>query len=45
MNANQYRWFEFTLIFVLLPLLGFGLREHLANWLIPALIILMSVCC
>ncbi|MBH0060442.1 CPBP family intramembrane metalloprotease [Pseudoalteromonas sp. NZS71] len=45
MNANQYRWFEFTLIFVFLPLLGFGLREHLANWLIPALIILMSVCC
>ena len=44
MNANQYRWFEFTLIFVCLPLLGFYLRAHLANWLIPALIVLMSVC-
>ncbi|MCF7499477.1 CPBP family glutamic-type intramembrane protease [Pseudoalteromonas sp. L1] len=44
MNANQYRWFEFTLIFVSLPLLGFLLRAHLANWLIPALIILMAVC-
>ena len=45
MNANQYRWFEFTLIFVLLPLIGFTLRSYLANWLIPALIVLMSVCC
>ncbi|WP_462179803.1 CPBP family glutamic-type intramembrane protease [Pseudoalteromonas gelatinilytica] len=44
MNANQYRWFEFTLIFVSLPLLGFFLRAYLANWLIPALIILMAVC-
>ncbi|MCG9710246.1 CPBP family glutamic-type intramembrane protease [Pseudoalteromonas sp. Isolate3] len=44
MNANQYRWFEFTLIFVSLPLLGFFLRAYLANWLIPALIILMIVC-
>ncbi|WP_105180807.1 MULTISPECIES: CPBP family glutamic-type intramembrane protease [unclassified Pseudoalteromonas] len=44
MNANQYRWFEFTLIFVSLPLLGFLLRAYLANWLIPALIILMTVC-
>ncbi len=44
MNANQYRWFEFTLIFVSLPLLGFLLRANLANWLIPALIILMAVC-
>ncbi|GGF04476.1 MULTISPECIES: CPBP family glutamic-type intramembrane protease [Pseudoalteromonas] len=44
MNANQYRWFEFTLIFVSLPLLGFFLRAYLANWLIPALIILMTVC-
>ncbi len=44
MNANQYRWFEFTLIFVSLPLLGFLLRAYLANWLIPALIILMAVC-
>ena len=44
MNANQYRWLEFTLIFVSLPLLGFFLRAHLANWLIPALIILMAVC-
>ncbi|MDN3377620.1 MULTISPECIES: CPBP family intramembrane glutamic endopeptidase [unclassified Pseudoalteromonas] len=44
MNASQYRWFEFTLIFIALPLIGFGLRAHLANWLIPALIILMSVC-
>lgn len=44
MNANQYRWFEFTLIFVSLPLLGFFLRSYLANWLIPALIILMAVC-
>ncbi|MDA8940326.1 CPBP family intramembrane metalloprotease, partial [Pseudoalteromonas marina] len=45
MNANQYRWFEFTLIFIFLPLVGFSLRSHLANWLFPALIILMSVCC
>jgi len=45
LNANQYRWFEFTLIFITLPLIGFTLRHHLANWLIPALIILMSVCC
>lgn len=44
MNANQYRWLEFTLIFVSLPLLGFFLRAYLANWLIPALIILMAVC-
>ena len=44
MNANHYRWFEFTLIFVSLPLLGFLLRAYLANWLIPALIILMAVC-
>jgi len=44
LNANQYRWFEFTLIFVSLPLLGFFLRAYLANWLIPALIILMAVC-
>ncbi|MCQ8877006.1 CPBP family intramembrane metalloprotease [Pseudoalteromonas shioyasakiensis] len=44
MNASQYRWFEFTLIFIALPILGFSLRAHLANWLIPALIILMSVC-
>ncbi|MBU76142.1 MAG: CPBP family intramembrane metalloprotease [Pseudoalteromonadaceae bacterium] len=44
MNANQYRWLEFTLIFVSLPLLGFFLRAYLANWLIPALIILMTVC-
>lgn len=44
LNASQYRWFEFTLIFIALPLIGFGLRAHLANWLIPALIILMSVC-
>tara|TARA_B100001063_G_scaffold241873_2_gene269558 strand:+ start:14792 stop:15430 length:639 start_codon:yes stop_codon:yes gene_type:complete len=44
LNANQYRWFEFTLIFVSLPLLGFFLRAYLANWLIPALIILMIVC-
>ena len=44
MNANQSRWFEFTLIFVSLPLLGFFLRAYLANWLIPALIILMTVC-
>ncbi|TMO45056.1 MULTISPECIES: CPBP family glutamic-type intramembrane protease [unclassified Pseudoalteromonas] len=44
MNANQYRWFEFTLIFVSFPLLGFFLRAYLANWLIPALIILMTVC-
>jgi membrane protease YdiL (CAAX protease family) len=44
LNANQYRWFEFTLIFVSLPLLGFLLRAYLANWLIPALIILMTVC-
>ncbi|QWV05650.1 CPBP family glutamic-type intramembrane protease [Pseudoalteromonas sp. MEBiC 03485] len=44
MNANQYRWFEFSLIFVSLPLLGFFLRAYLANWLIPALIILMIVC-
>jgi membrane protease YdiL (CAAX protease family) len=44
LNANQYRWFEFTLIFVSLPLLGFLLRANLANWLIPALIILMAVC-
>jgi len=44
LNANQYRWFEFTLIFVSLPLLGFFLRAYLANWLIPALIILMTVC-
>ena len=44
MNANQYRWLEFTLIFVSLPLLGFLLRAYLANWLIPALIILMAVC-
>jgi len=45
LNATQYRWFEFTLIFIVLPLLGFTLRAYLANWLIPALIILMSVCC
>lgn len=45
MCANQYRWFEFTLIFIFLPLLGFNLRNYLANWLVPALIILMSVCC
>lgn len=45
MNANQYRWFEFTAVFIFLPLIGFALREYLANWLIPALIILMSVCC
>jgi membrane protease YdiL (CAAX protease family) len=44
LNANQYRWLEFTLIFVSLPLLGFFLRAYLANWLIPALIILMAVC-
>ncbi|NRA79531.1 MAG: CPBP family intramembrane metalloprotease [Pseudoalteromonas sp.] len=44
MNANQYRWLEFTLIFVSMPLLGFFLRAYLANWLIPALIILMAVC-
>jgi membrane protease YdiL (CAAX protease family) len=44
LNANQYRWLEFTLIFILLPILGFSLRHHLANWLFPALIILMSVC-
>ena len=44
MNANQYRWLEFTLIFILLPILGFSLRHHLANWLFPALIILMGVC-
>tara|TARA_Y100000782_G_scaffold113498_1_gene146325 strand:- start:2120 stop:2758 length:639 start_codon:yes stop_codon:yes gene_type:complete len=44
LNANHYRWFEFTLIFVSLPLLGFLLRAYLANWLIPALIILMAVC-
>ncbi|WP_404340373.1 CPBP family intramembrane glutamic endopeptidase [Pseudoalteromonas mariniglutinosa] len=44
MNANQYRWFEFIFIFVFLPLIGFSLRAYLANWLIPALIILMSVC-
>jgi membrane protease YdiL (CAAX protease family) len=44
LNANQYRWFEFTLIFILLPILGFSLRSYLANWLIPALIILMTVC-
>ncbi|KTF14326.1 CPBP family intramembrane glutamic endopeptidase [Pseudoalteromonas sp. 10-33] len=44
MNANQYRWLEFTLIFILLPILGFSLRHHLANWLFPSLIILMSVC-
>jgi len=44
LNANQYRWFEFSLIFVSLPLLGFFLRAYLANWLIPALIILMIVC-
>jgi len=44
LNANQYRWLEFTLIFVSMPLLGFFLRAYLANWLIPALIILMAVC-
>tara|TARA_B100001063_G_scaffold172560_1_gene161673 strand:+ start:591 stop:1232 length:642 start_codon:yes stop_codon:yes gene_type:complete len=44
LNANQYRWLEFTLIFILLPILGFSLRHYLANWLFPALIILMSVC-
>ena len=45
MNANQYRWFEFTFIFIILPLIGFNIRQYLSNWLIPALIILMSVCC
>jgi len=44
LNANQYRWFEFTFIFIFLPLIAFIFRSHLANWLIPALIILMSVC-
>ncbi|MDX1361121.1 MAG: CPBP family intramembrane glutamate endopeptidase, partial [Pseudoalteromonas tetraodonis] len=43
MNANQYRWFEFTFIFIILPLIGFNIRQYLSNWLIPALIILMSV--
>jgi len=44
-NANQYRWFEFAFIFIILPLIGFNIRQYLSNWLIPALIILMSVCC
>jgi len=45
LNANQYRWFEFSLIFILLPIIGFWLRNYLSNWLNPALIVLMSVCC
>ncbi|MGO2011465.1 MAG: CPBP family intramembrane glutamic endopeptidase [Pseudoalteromonas sp.] len=45
MNANQYRWFEFIFIFILLPILGFTFSSYLTNWLIPALIIIMSVCC
>ncbi len=45
MDQSQYRWLEFSLIFVGLPLAGYGLRADLNNWLLPALIILTAVCC
>ncbi|WP_105199197.1 MULTISPECIES: CPBP family intramembrane glutamic endopeptidase [unclassified Pseudoalteromonas] len=45
MTNTQYRWLELFCVFIILPLVGLGLREHLQNWLIPALIILTAVCC
>lgn len=44
MNASQYRWCELFLIFFCLPILAYTFRNHLANWLFPALIIIMAVC-
>ncbi|CAH9051971.1 hypothetical protein PSECIP111951_01684 [Pseudoalteromonas holothuriae] len=44
MNASQYRWCELFLIFFCLPILAYVFRDHLSNWLFPALIILMIVC-
>ncbi|MBD1581656.1 CPBP family intramembrane glutamic endopeptidase [Pseudoalteromonas sp. S16_S37] len=44
MNASQYRWCELLLIFFCLPTLAYIFRDHLANWLFPALITLMIIC-
>ena len=44
MISTLYRWFEFTFIFIALPIVGFYQRDYLSNWLVPALIVLMSVC-
>ncbi len=44
LNASQYRWCELFLIFFCLPTLAYVFRDYLANWLFPALIILMIIC-
>ncbi|WP_152087534.1 CPBP family intramembrane glutamic endopeptidase [Pseudoalteromonas sp. A25] len=44
MNASQYRWCELILIFFCLPTLAYIFRDHLSNWLFPALITLMIIC-
>ncbi|MFC0116741.1 CPBP family intramembrane glutamic endopeptidase [Pseudoalteromonas xiamenensis] len=44
MNSSQYRWCELIFVFFGLPLMAYQFRAQLANWLLPALIILMAIC-
>lgn len=44
MNYSQYRWFELCVIFVLLPLCGYLVKDYLRALLIPVLLLLTAWC-
>ncbi|ATC94287.1 CPBP family intramembrane glutamic endopeptidase [Pseudoalteromonas tunicata] len=45
MNYSYYRWFELIAVFIVLPLIGYLMKDQLKLLLIPTLLLLTVWCC